>query len=212
LSLTHLIWRCSIILNQKIISKKEDWNFLDFGEIKINKIYEEVTRFYSEWLIDTSRQNFFETHRHTFSYEMMSMDYMTGIDLPLVCQIKRSLVSSESNIELQNIYDNLEQLVNGKIIRSEFISMNPKSRIRTHKDRSDILYVARRFHIPIKTNAGVIFITNGETRHLEQGRMYELNNIKYHSVYNNSDQDRIHLIVDVLPKKYCNRLEYTNEA
>lgn len=185
---------------------------MDFGPIEIDSIYEEVAGFYSEWLIDTTRQNAFETHQHTFSYEMMSMDYLTGIELPLVCQVKRSLVSDKSNIELQNIYDSLEQLVGGKVIRSEFISMNPKSRIRTHKDRSDILYVARRFHIPIKTNIDVAFTTGGETRHLEQGKLYELNNIKYHSVNNNSNESRIHLIVDVLPEQYCHNLEYTHEA
>jgi len=200
------------ILNQKILDKKENWNFMDFGPVKIDRIYEEVAAFYSEWLIDTSRQNTFETHQHTFSYEMMSMDYLTGIDLPLICQIKRSLVSEESNYELQKIYDSLEQLVDGKVIRSELISMNPRSRIRTHKDRSDILYVARRFHIPIKTNADVLFTTGGETKHLEQGRLYELNNIKYHSVHNNSSENRIHLIVDVLPKQYCHNLEYKHEA
>lgn len=191
--------------------KRHDWNFLEINTAKIDGIRKEVLGFYDEWLIDTNRQKTFETHQNTFAFEMIELDYLHGLDLPGVCHVKRTLSTKEAKDELAKLYSKLESTVDGKVIRAEFISMNPNSRVRTHKDRSDLLYVSRRFHIPIKTNSNVVFVTGGETRHLEQGKIYELNNIKYHSVHNRSSETRIHLIVDVLPRKYCDKIEYSYE-
>lgn len=200
-----------MVLYNMLADKRDSWNFLEIEEVAIENIRQEVLGFYNEWLIDTSRQKTFETHQHTFAFEMIGLDYLHGLENSPICKIQKGLMTKKASNELAKIYEKLENLVDGKIIRSEFISMNPNSRIRTHKDRSDLLYVCRRFHIPIKTNNKVFFITGGEQKHLEQGKIYELNNIKYHSVYNRSLENRIHLIIDVLPIKYCGGLEYVDE-
>lgn len=195
-----------------VLDKREDWNFLEVGDVKVDAIRNEVLEFYDEWLISTTRQQTFETHQSTFVFEMLGLDYAHGLSMPGVCYIKNNLKIPAAAEEIAAIYSTLEGAINGKVVRAEFVSMSPNSRIRTHKDRSDLLYVSRRFHVPIRTNPDVVFVTGNETKHLEQGKAYELNNIKYHSVHNRSLETRIHLIVDVLPDEYCNRLEYRHEV
>jgi aspartyl/asparaginyl beta-hydroxylase (cupin superfamily) len=54
-----------------------------------------------------------------------------------------------------------------------------------------------RIHIPIITNNEVYFTVGGERKNLKDGEMWQINNNnKMHSVENNSNQDRIHLITD----------------
>lgn len=204
-----MTWRFTITYLTN--DKRHGWNFLEVDNAKIDGIRNEVLEFYEQWLFDTTRQETFETHQHTFAFEMIELDYLHGLDMPGVCKVKRTLSTKDAKDELAKIYSKLESMVDGKVVRSELVSMNPKSRIRTHKDRSDLLYVSRRFHIPIKTNSDVVFVTGGETRHLEEGKIYELNNIKYHSVHNRSSETRIHLIVDVLPRQYCEKVWYSYE-
>ena len=193
----------------KLPSKRTGWSFIDLGPLKIKAIKKELEQYYSQWLIDTTRQESFETHEHTFMYAIRQFDYMYALGEPATCTDQKTLESKEATTELANIIELLEAIAGGKAIRIEFISMNPLSRVRTHKDRSDVLYVARRFHIPIKTNSLVLFTSGQEIRHLELGHAYELNNINYHSVVNGSKESRIHLIIDVLPLEYTKNIRFS---
>lgn len=189
-------------------SKRTGWGFIDLGPVEITAIKKELEQYYSQWLVDTSRQESFETHEHTFMFAIRQFDYMYTLGEVADCTSQASLETKEANIELDNIIRVLESAAGGKAIRVEFISMNPNSRVRTHKDRSDVLYVARRFHVPIKTNSLVLFMSGQEIRHLELGHAYELNNINYHSVVNGSKEPRIHLIIDVLPNEYTENIRF----
>jgi hypothetical protein len=111
-------------------------------------------------------------------------------------------------LELLHIYKTLEYHVGGRVVRCEIINMNANSRIRDHKDRSDVLYLSRRFHIPLKTNAACFFTVNGQTVNMLEGILYEINNTKWHNVRNMSSENRIHLIVDVLPNEYTKKIRF----
>jgi hypothetical protein len=140
-------------------------------------------------------------------YELISFDYNWRPGLKTEAKTANTL-GDNSKTELNQIYNLLEQHAAGRVVHSEIISMNPKSRIRTHKDIGDALYLLRRFHIPLKTNDQTFFTVEEEQFFLQEGAAYELNNSKYHSVRNNSDDSRIHLIIDVLPSKYINEVSF----
>jgi hypothetical protein len=187
-----------------IYPKTSNWSINTIADCEVASIKQLVSSFYDEWLIDTSRQATFTTHENTFMYELIWSDYNWRPGLPVNPKVTNSL-NGEAASELNNILSTLCKEVNGFVVRAEIISMNPRSRIRTHKDRGDALYLIRRFHVPLKTNKDAFFIVEGEKFFLEEGKVYELNNSRYHSVRNNSDEARIHLIVDLLPNEY---LEY----
>ena len=67
--------------------------------------------------------------------------------------------------------------------------------ISPHIDKGNSLKDCKRTHIPIKTHPNCIFTIGGETKHLKEGEIWEINNFqKEHSVENNSNEDRIHMI------------------
>lgn len=53
-----------------------------------------------------------------------------------------------------------------------------------------------RVHIPLQTNDKAIFTVGGEDRQMGYGEVIEIDNLKEHSVVNNGDTDRIHLVID----------------
>lgn len=58
---------------------------------------------------------------------------------------------------------------------------------------------AHRTHTAIVTNPGVVFDVDGEQRHIARGDIVEINNWREHSVANEGEGDRIHLLVDWTP-------------
>lgn len=186
-------------------SKENSWRLNEVSLVLSNNVKESVLSFYDEWLLDTSRQEQFVTHENTFMYELINFDYSWRPGVEQVSKIINRLPDAAQK-ELEEIHKLLEEYADGKVIHAEIISMSPKSRIRMHKDRGDMLYLARRFHVPLKTNSQTFFIVEDEKFFLEEGRAYELNNVKYHGVRNNSDETRIHLIIDVIPKEYLDKV------
>jgi len=192
----------------KILSKEDNWGINHFGVVEIKEIKKEVTEYIDEWLIDVSRQQLFQTHEQTFMYQLKELDYGWNLKDKIKSSSPNTFKTETANKEVEEIYKSLESLVDGKVVRCEVINMSPNSRIRTHKDTSDLLYLSRRFHVPIITNKDCTFIVEEQSFHLEEGNLYELNNRKYHSVQNFSNENRIHLIVDILPKEYTENIEF----
>ena len=86
--------------------------------------------------------------------------------------------------------------------------MSANSRVRDHKDRSDVLYLSRRFHIPLKTNPMCFFTVNDQTVNMLEGNLYEINNTKWHNVRNASSENRIHLIIDIMPNEHTENIRF----
>jgi Aspartyl/Asparaginyl beta-hydroxylase len=191
-----------------LMNKSGNWGIVHHDNFEVSGIKKEVESYYSEWLLDTSRQEQYITHQNTFMYQLIELDYMWSMKEDVVCNKKNSFSSEKAIQELSNIYSTLENHVDGRVVRCEVINMNPNSRVRDHKDRSDLLYLSRRFHIPLKTNPSCFFTVNNQTVNMLEGNLYEINNIKWHNVKNLSNENRVHLIVDVLPNEYTEKIRF----
>ncbi|MBC7766376.1 aspartyl/asparaginyl beta-hydroxylase domain-containing protein [Arenimonas sp.] len=106
------------------------------------------------------------------------------------------------------IFDEVLNFFDGKVCRVRLAVMRPKFKIIPHIDY-DPSYISR-FHLPLITNKlcsmHVIRNTAGlkveEKTYFEpSGHLYFLNTGFKHWAENNSDQDRLHLIIDVHGQK-----------
>jgi hypothetical protein len=79
--------------------------------------------------------------------------------------------------------------------------MNLKSGalIKEHRDH-DLCYEKgeARIHIPITTNENVEFLLDGEKMKLNVGECWYMNFNLPHSLVNNGDSDRVHLVIDCI--------------
>jgi hypothetical protein len=98
----------------------------------------------------------------------------------------------------------LESLPLGKgYIQSAILINLPAGKsIPTHVDNAPFFKRFHRLHIPLITNKDCLFTVGSETRHLQQGEIWEIDNDNQpHSVVNRGSTDRIHLLIDFFREK-----------
>ncbi|MGB0525422.1 MAG: aspartyl/asparaginyl beta-hydroxylase domain-containing protein [Flammeovirgaceae bacterium] len=84
----------------------------------------------------------------------------------------------------------------GVVVKAMFAKLKARGKITKHID-----YVTRdqhvhKIHIPIITNPAVKMLVGTEEFYLQEGEAYEVNNLIYHAVNNDSDEDRVHFIFE----------------
>jgi len=88
---------------------------------------------------------------------------------------------------------------NGFLVRMLLTKMPAGSAIPEHVDSGPALMNCHRVHIPITSSDKVVFVVGGEEKNMQVGEFWEINNALSHSVENQGDEDRIHLIIDWMP-------------
>jgi hypothetical protein len=89
-------------------------------------------------------------------------------------------------------------LGDGKIEIALLINLPKNKKILPHIDSgNEHFFKTKRIHVPITTNDKCNFIVGDEIVQMKQGEIWEIDNAnKVHSVINNGDTDRIHLLID----------------
>jgi hypothetical protein len=100
----------------------------------------------------------------------------------------------------------IEQFLNATASLVTLNAIVPHGRIYTHTDPGDFFIKHHRVHLPLQTSAGAVMTVDDVEFHLERGVFCEIDNVRPHSVVNNSDEYRVHLIIDLLP----NETEFSN--
>jgi len=177
-------------------------SFIFHKTINVIKLVNIVKNFDSEWSADVSRQNTYHVHRHT------STILITDFDLNWKCFSTynyQPIINNEQLFKTLNpTFEYLKQIHNGEIGRSMFVKLPARKTIDKHFDSGEYLILAKRHHIPIITNSKVWFNINGVKKHLKKGEIWEIDNTKEHEVQNLGKKDRIHLIIDIIPRMYLN--------
>jgi hypothetical protein len=85
-------------------------------------------------------------------------------------------------------------------MHGEIVNLCPGKQLSLHKDIYWFHKHSRRIHIPLCTNDSCRQIFEDREYHLEVGKVYEINNRIMHSARNNGTEDRIHIILDLMPQ------------
>lgn len=94
------------------------------------------------------------------------------------------------------IYETVDGIKLGRIM---IVNLASGGVVAPHIDPLDYFAMYSRFHVPFKTNTSVVFNDGHGSRdeHMPYKMLSRLNNRKLHALYNKSDENRIHLIVDI---------------
>jgi hypothetical protein len=178
-----------------------NFNFNLVSSFDVEELVDRVNKFSNEWEIDTSRQSTVYEGRpnphvntHTYIIQNSSLYWERGT------LFSKELIDQEFYDLLKDIVKELEDRMIGQSARILLIKLDANSQVFTHKDSGDYLSNVRRFHIPLITNENVYYTVGGEEINMEQGKCYEINNLKLHSVNNSSEHDRVHLLIDIMPE------------
>jgi hypothetical protein len=150
------------------------------------------------WDIDKFRQTKHEVHRHTHSivFESLRNGWVPGQQIVIEKQDYAPPVLAEAAYTCAR---KIEAYYSGKIVRLVLAELAPRGVIVVHRDHGAGLVLVHRCHLPVVTNPDVQFFIDMIPHRLEAGVAYEFDNTRRHSVENNSDERRIHLLCDVMP-------------
>jgi hypothetical protein len=186
---------------QELYNKlNEDFNFKFHGAFDVSKIAEHLSKYSSEWFVNDSRQTKSPVHKETnsiFIYEH-AIAWSPGDSYDLKVNDSQSVMIGL----LSEIIEKLELVHNGTVGKCLFIKLPAHKNVEKHKDNMDYLGVVRRHHIAIETNPNVLFFVNDESKNMQVGECWEINNSRVHGVENNGETDRVHLLIDIMPNRF----------
>lgn len=166
------------------------------GEVDTSEIEQHVIALTNEqWIEWDLRQNRYKVHAATESYPFMFSEYGE--------EPKTYNQDTEIWNVVKPVIEKLEKFYNRKVGAAVLVKLKPKRNILPHTDGGWFVDT-HRLHIPIVTDPDILFTIADKKVHLKKGWIYELNNLVEHSVLNPTDVERVHLMVDILPKQVVN--------
>ena len=97
---------------------------------------------------------------------------------------------------------------NLKLTNVLFTELQKGGIIPEHTDDGKLLTTHHRIHIPLLSDPAVKFTLDHKDYYLEPGHGYEINNQLIHEVRNESNIDRIHMIIDLKEWKDGEQTEF----
>lgn len=178
------------------------YNFNFIGNVDVSFVKEKLKEIdESLWLENTIRQEVFNVHKHT-----ETIDLMWDME-SLYSNSKGTIHPNFYKFNIDSLLETLKptyqtQYGDGDFIRVVLVKLKKNTMIYPHMDNGDSLSACKRTHIAIITNPKVTFTVGDETKYLKEGEIWEINNQNMHSVVNDSDEDRIHFIIDYYTTKH----------
>lgn len=178
---------------------EEVFRFKYHKNYDIKEIKDEILKLEEEWFYDTSRQDINYVHKETVTHFLTDF----SLDWDIGSKYAGTVRDPDSKLYklVKPIIEDLESLHNGRVGRVIFPKLMAGKKIDGHIDGGNYLDVARRHHIPIITNPGVFFNIDNGLLNMFEGECWEINNMRYHEVINNSNEDRVHLLIDIIPNE-----------
>lgn len=161
------------------------------------------------------RQKTFAVHKHTVSIPVLWVPLETNahdVEFLSNIQTKHPNVYSGFMDRASNLLDLLENKFNGKVYKILLAKLKAQGNIPLHVDTSFSLEQTHRIHVPVITNELVEFTVDNTTINMKTGSLYEINNQLTHGVVNKSDQDRIHIIIDIIENQTIKEVKKSNRG
>jgi len=173
--------------------ESENFNFKFISSLNVENLKNKLADIdKTVWKEFTFRQETFDVHAKTLTIPLIFSKDFESENVNYHPSFER--FTDEIKV-LTAIFE--EKLGFGYITRAILVNLTANSVIPEHIDSGSSLDACHRMHIPLITNDQCEFRVGDELMHMKVGEIWEINNTnKIHSVKNNSNQDRIHLIVD----------------
>lgn len=170
-----------------------------------NPALEEISHIHWNTVQDPSRssRSVFATSTsiHVRRHAVGDRPYPTTIkEWSMICECEDNPDVADKFPAVKELAQWMYDAVGGQALgRIMIVNLEPRGRVPIHIDPYDYFAMYSRFHVPVKTNPDVIFSGGPGTpvEHMPYRHLSQLNNRLMHQLDNNSDENRIHVIVDI---------------
>ena len=168
-----------------------DFNFKYYGQFDVSSIENKLKINTLDWDYYTFRQTYRKGQQDTKTLPLIWSEDFT--------ENKKWEYYSVFEDDINEVENTLKSILgDGRITIAILINLPKNKKILPHTDSgNDHFFITNRLHIPITTNDECWFRVSDEVKQMKKGEIWEINNSdKVHSVDNDGDTDRIHLLID----------------
>lgn len=83
--------------------------------------------------------------------------------------------------------------------RAKIVCLPAGKRVYPHIDRGEYYRLRGRYHFVLKSSAGSWLKASDEEVRMKEGELWWFDNDQMHEAFNDGDEDRVHMIFDLLP-------------
>ncbi len=103
---------------------------------------------------------------------------------------------------LEDVANRLDSLPS----RAKVVCLPAGKRVYPHIDRGEYYRARNRYHLVLKSSTGSWLKTEDEEIRMKEGELWWFDNDRMHEAFNDGDQDRIHMIFDLLPRERADEI------
>lgn len=169
---------------------KQDFLKLPF-QFSIDKLIKDLSIVNSnEWTSHPNKQ------AYSGVWKISSLTSPSGNIKDIVAVENQEYISTEL-LDRSSYINTILNTFQTKIEAVRFMKLGANSIIKEHCDKGSCFEEGyARLHIPITTNDNVEFLLSGQNVKMDVGHCYYIDANNPHSVINNGDKDRVHLLID----------------
>lgn len=153
-----------------------------------------------DWEHITGRQSKIKVQRETRSIPLRGMrksaqGNLKGRDV----HPSRWTTASHHYPAFRRFLEELAAELNGTLGRAKIVCLPAGHKVYPHIDRGEYYLLRDRYHFVLKSSLGSWLRAGAEEIRMHEGELWWFDNKQLHEAFNDGDEDRIHLIFDVLP-------------
>ncbi len=171
-------------------------------DIDVQPFLDEINRHPNPWELHTGRQDKIKVQREARAIPLRGIvkSKIMGRKRYDVHESRFTTISKQFPVCIEFI-KHFALEIGGELSRAKLVNLPPGNRVYLHIDRGEYYKIRNRYHLVLSTGPEGSYLKAGdESVRMKTGELWWFDNKAPHESYNDSDQDRIHLIFDLLPK------------
>jgi hypothetical protein len=159
----------------------------------------EIASVREAWSSATGRQEKIAVQREAMAIPLR------GVRKSAIGELKRRDVhksrwtyTSEPYVHARSFLKALAARQGAELGRAKLVMLPAGRRVYPHIDRGEYCRVRDRYHLVIRSTAGSWLRAGDEEVTMQEGELWWFDNKAMHEAWNHGDQDRLHLIFDML--------------
>ena len=172
--------------------------------IKTSPFLDEIASVESAWSQTTGRQNKIKVQREALAIPIRGLrkSAINGRKRRDVHESRWTTGSKDYPVASKFLSQfSLDK--NALLGRAKIVCLPAGKKVYPHVDRGEYYQLRNRYHLVLRSSAGSWMRAGNEEVRMQEGELWWFDNKAVHEACNDGDQDRIHIIFDMLPIEYA---------
>lgn len=170
-------------------------------DINVQPFLEEIASQSDAWGLNTGRQEKIDVQQEAEAIPLRGLvKSKIGDRKRRDVHESRYTTISESFLVARRFLEDFATRQDAELGRAKIVRLMPGRRVYPHVDRGEYYRVRDRYHFVLHSSAGSYLKSGNEHVRMKTGEVWWFDNKALHEAFNDGEEQRIHMIFDLLPR------------